>query len=472
MRIALINPKLKTWSPSIFAPLGLAYVASALERVGHFVKIIDLNSHNIPDHKLAKQVTDADVIGITGMVTEYVEVVRLGVLVRQINSRAKIILGGALATTWTERVLISSKADFAVMGEGEEVVVNLLTALESSRDFNNIKGIAYRTGDKIVINPREEPIANPDDIQFPARHLLDMGSYVDKFFRLYDKELRNVKGTTLYSSRGCPFACSFCFTGMWGHKWRGRSPDSMIAEIKQLQNDYGYNGFSFYDDNFVVDKKRVFEFCRKVKEQNLKIYWICNGRVDLMTEEMIKAMYDAGCRGIAYGIESGNQEIVNSIEKGITLDQVERVTKLTEDAGIKVIGLFMLGMLGETKETIKQTIEFARKLNLSFYCFALTVPLYGTKLYELAESRGLISSKEQQDWNFHANANLTLDCTKEELEQFGRDVFREFNLEKGYGEHPLLNPRLWTDGIRSYMFLVGKRSSKELIERAWGFIRR
>lgn len=470
MNITLINPRLKTWNPNIYVPLGLTYIAAALEHEGYSVKIIDMNTKGFTDNKLAKELEAVDIIGITGMITEYTEVLRLVQLSKACNHSAKVILGGALATTWTEKVMSSSEADFAVLGEGELVITNLLSAMGSGKEFSSIKGIAYKDNGRVIINPREDIITNPDSIPFPARHLLDISNYTTRWFKSYGEDVSNVKSCTIFSSRGCPYSCSFCYMDMWGHKWRGRSPDNIISEIKMLQRDYGFNGFLFYDDTFVLDRARILEFCRKVKEENLDIVWMSSGRINLMTDELIKAMKEAGCRGISYGIESGNQGIVNSISKGITLEQVERVTRATEEAGIKVTGLFMLGILGDSKATIQQTIDFARKLNLSFYCFSLTIPLQGTQLYDTAVERGFIPLDRLKDWSYNVNANLTEDCTKKDLEQFSKMAFREFVLAKVYGRYYLLNPHMWLDGLKSLWFLSGKRSIKALVKRILNII--
>ncbi len=470
MNITLINPRLKTWNPNIYVPLGLTYIAAMLEHKGHTVKIIDMNTKGFSDNKLVKELEAVDTVGITGMITEYTEVLRLVQLSKTCNPRAKVILGGALATTWTEKVMSSSEADFAVMGEGELVITNLLSAIEDGQDFSDIKGIAYKDNGRVIINPREDIISNPDSIPFPARHLLDISKYTTRWFKSYGKDVSNVRSCTIFSSRGCPFHCNFCYMDMWGHKWRGRSPDNITSEIKLLQRDYGFKGFLFYDDTFVLDRARILEFCRKVKEEKLDIVWMSSGRINLMTDELIKAMKDAGCRGISYGIESGNQGIVNSISKGITLEQVERVTRATEEAGIKVTGLFMLGILGDSKATIQQTIDFARKLNLSFYCFSLTIPLQGTQLYDMAVERGFIPPDRLKDWSYNVNANLTEDCTKKDLEQFSKMAFREFVLAKVYGKYYLLNPHMWLDGLKSLWFLSGKRSIKALVKRILNII--
>ena len=470
MNITLLNPSLKTWSPNVYAPLGLAYIAAALEHAKYPVEILDLNSQRMTDGKLKGKLSGADVIGITGMVTEYQEVVRLVGISRECNPKATIIFGGPLATTYTEKVLSSSQADFVVRGEGEETVIELVSAIEQGSDLGSIKGIAYRTDGLVNVNPMREPIKNLDDILYPARYLLDITRYTTHHFKSFGIKVAKTKSTTMITSRGCPYKCSFCFHDVWGHKWRGRSPHDIIGEMVQLKAIYGFNGFVFNDDTFVIDKKRVLKFCQELIGSGLNINWYCNGRVNLMSEEMIQAMSASGCKGIAYGIESGNQQVLDSIKKGITLEQTRQVVKWTKKAGICGTGYFMLGTFGDTKATIKETVDFARELDLNFYGFAMASPIMGTPMYSEAQKEGLVAENDLEDWSFHASVNLTKDCSKKELERLNEDVFREFTIQKRYGKYYLLNPFLWLNGLRSVVFLYGKRDYKELLRKVWGLI--
>ncbi len=458
MNIALINPKLKTWSPNVYVPLGLTYIASALEHEGHFIRILDLNSQKTHDSKLGLE--SADIIGITGMITEYKEVIRLSKVAREANPEAMIVLGGALASTHTKEVLISSSADCVVVGEGE-VTMTELALLDG---FVNVKGIAYRDNGGVKVNSMREPIDNLDSITYPARHLLDMNRYTTHHFKSFGMKVPKMKSTTIISSRGCPFNCSFCFHDVWGHKWRSRSPENIIGEIRQLKTQ-GFGGFVFNDDTFVLDKQRTLEFCKQLIDSQLEISWYCNGRVNLMTQELLRAMSRSGCKGIAYGIESGNQQILNSIKKGITLEQVTKVVEMTKKVGIHVTGYFMLGILGETKGTIQETFDFARKLDLNFYGFAIASPIMGTLMYDLAKEKGMITQEGLEDWSFRASVNMTQDCSEKDLEHFNEVAFREFTLAKRYGKHYLMNPLLWLDGLRSVLFLSGKRSYKQLLKK-------
>lgn len=465
MNITLINPKLKTWSPNVYPPLGLLYIASVLEQNDYKVKILDMNSHNISDKKLIKELDNTDITGITGMITEFDEVIRLTKVIRR-NTSAPIILGGALATTWTEKVLINSWADYAVRGEGEVIILNLIEAIKRKDDMSRVKGIAYKKFGKVIINPPEEPIKDLDLIPFPARHLLDMTRYTTHHFKSFGvNNVKHSKSTTIVSSRGCPFSCIFCYKEMWGYKWRGRSASNILQEIIKLKNDYGFNSFVFNDDTFVMDKERVLEFCQLIKDSGVKFKWYCNGRVNLMNEEVLKAMSESGCVGIAYGIESGTQEILNFIKKGITIEQIENITKLTKKYGIHVTGYFMLGMLGETKETMQATLELARRLDLDFYGFSITTPMQGTPLYAMAQEQGKLGDN-LNDWSIHASTNLTKDCTREELEQFNNQAFQKFTMQKKYGKHYLFNPLLWWYGFSSLFFVLGKRDFRGMIRKA------
>jgi len=475
MNIVLLNPRLKAWSPNVWVPLGLAYIAAVLEPEGYNVGILDLNVERINDAELQRKVENADIAGITGMITEYEEILRLVDIVKKANAGARVVLGGPLATTLPQELLQVSPADFIVVGEGERTIVNLVSAIKHGDSFSDIKGIAYRAGSQIVVTEPAEPIADLDTIPFPARHLLDMNRYLQNHFASFGFKIREfgkIKSTNLISSRGCPYNCTFCFKGMWGYKWRQRSPQNIIDEMQLLSKKYSVNGFFFNDDTFVLNRKRIFKFCDLLKQRRLDVAWYCNGRVNLMTKQLLEAMYNAGCRGIAYGIESGNQQVLDSMKKSITLDQVREVVKWTTEAGINSCGYFMIGMLGETKATIRETIDFARELKLDFYGFSLTTPLAGTELYNSALEAGLIrrDKTSSREWSLYVNANLTRDCSDADLAAFGNEAFREFFLKKRFGKYYFFNPDFLKEEARILLSLRNKEQAKELASKAKGVV--
>ncbi|MDD4984312.1 MAG: radical SAM protein [Dehalococcoidales bacterium] len=344
--------------------------------------------------------------------------------------------------------------------------MELVKAIETGEVLELIKGIVYQDRDEVVAHPPREPEKNLDSIPHPARWLLDMGRYSTHHFQTFGIKVPKMKSTTLISSRGCVYKCSFCDRQACGTRWYARSPEDIIGEMVDLRAYYGIRGFVFNDDTFVVNRKRVLDFCTRLENVLPDIVWYCNGRVNLMDEEMIQAMARSGCVGIAYGIESGNQAILDSVHKQITLEQVERIVALTKKYGIHVTGYFMLGILGDTKQTIQETLDFAEKLDLDFYGFGITSPIPGTEMYAEAVKRGLVDKdKRLEDWSFHAQMNLTTDCSYGELEALNEYAFRHFTIEKRWGKHYLLNPRLWFEGLRTLVFLARKRNVSELLRK-------
>ena len=492
MKILLINPRLRAWSPNIWVPLGLTYIAAVLEKDGHTVEIVDMNEKKMNDDDLrANLKEDVDVVGITGMITEYQKILKIIDIAKDKFLDRKVILGGPLATTLPQQLLEQSKADFIVIGEGENTMPILIHAMERGSDLAEIRGIAYKKPffkkesftkekikkeKKVVINEPVIPIDNIDTIPFPARHLLDMEKYIKNHFESFGFEIDNfdkIRSTNLTSSRGCPYNCTFCFKGMWGYKWRGRSAENIIAEMELLNEKYNVNGFFFVDDLFVLDKKRVFEFASLLRKSGLDVVWYCNGRANLMQKDMLKAMHDAGCVGIAYGIESGNQSILDSMRKNITIEQTKNVVKWTKEIGINAAGYFMIGMIGETKETIMDTINFAKELDLDFYGFSITTPLPGTELYTEAIKKGLIQTDmaSLKGWDFDINVNLTNDCADENLRAFKYKAFKEFTLKKQFGRYYMINPTFLREGLKVVLSLRNKEEAKEFARNISGIIK-
>jgi len=213
-------------------------------------------------------------------------------------------------------------------------------------------------------------------------------------------------------------------------------------------------------------------FCGLLRTELPDIVWYCNGRVNLMDEEMLEAMAGSGCVGIAYGIESGNQGILDSVKKGITLEQVRQAVRWTKKAGIHVTGYFMLGILGDTRKTIQETLDFAEKLDLNFYGFGITSPIPGTEMYARAVEKGLVERGSRlKDWSFHAQMNLTADCSQEELEKWNEYAFKKFTIEKRWGKHYLRNWQLWWEGLRTLVFLMRKRNVSELLKKVFVLLR-
>ena len=474
-RIVLINPRIRAWSPTVLIPLGLTYIAAVLEKEGDDVEIIDMNARKVSDQHLRQTVRGVDLVGITGMITEYQEILRITKIIKEADSNVKVVLGGPLPTTIPEELLQMSPADFVVIGEGERTIVTLTAALKRGGDLASIAGIGYKNGEQVFITDRPEHIADLDTIPFPARHLLDMKRYTRNQFHNFSTKMAGIgkiRSTNMITSRGCPYSCTFCFKDMWGHKWRGRSPENIVAEIALLNAEYGINGFFFNDDTFVLDTKRVLRFCQLIMESRLNIAWYCNARVNLVSKELLEAMYASGCREVAYGIESGNQQVLDAMKKNITIEQVRNAVMWTKEAGIRANGFFMIGLPGETKETIHQTIAFAEELDMDFYGFSLVTPLPKTELYQAALTKGLAAADlaTLKDWDFNVNANLTEDCSDEYLLALQNEIFRKFEL-KNLGRYYMFNPAFLKRVAKVVLSLQSRKEAADLARRIKGIIK-
>ncbi len=384
MRIALIAPR---WNKKAndYPPLGLGYLAAMLEQAHHQVAIFDLSlDPGISLEESVKAVCDfsPELVGITAMTIVYHSVLDTATLLKARLGRP-IVLGGPHATLYPERILSESPViDYVVRGEGEQTILELVHALENDgAELSSIAGLSYRGRGGVVSNPDRALCSDLDALPFPARHLFDLHRY-----GLCTPEGRPM--VTVLSSRGCPYNCAYCFKGIVGRTYRQRSPQSIVTELRQVITDYGISDFYFIDDLFTLDLKRLEALTTLFVSEGLNVHWQCLARVDRVNPDILRQMYAAGCRRIHYGVESGNPEILRRIGKGFALDQVRQAVRWTKDAGIEAKGYFMLGLPGDTEETMQQTVDLAVSLELDEAMFSLTTPFPGTRLWdELVQKR-------------------------------------------------------------------------------------
>lgn len=372
MRVALVSPWWK--AENSYPPLGLAYIGAVLEKDDHTVKVFDLTlDSNRSEESKANDIVSfsPDIIGISCMSHNYSNAIKIALYLKTMTG-VPIVFGGPHPTIMPEDVLKNKFVDFVIMGEGEETFLKLCQYLGT--EFYGIDGLCYKNGEKIVIQPRKNYIKNLDELPFPARHLLELDKYrlVDDFGH---------KMATIISSRGCPYRCTYCYKGLFGVTYRQRGPQNIIEEIKQCKEKFGYDSFYFIDDLFTMNSKRVKELTMVIKEEDLNIKWQCLARVNNATLDMFRQMKNAGCYKVHFGIESGNQNILNMVKKGITLDQVRNAAKCCKEVRIRTKGYFMLGLPGDTVETMRDTLNFASELKLNDMMFSITTPFPGTELW-------------------------------------------------------------------------------------------
>ena len=420
MRVCLVNPPRihpKSWGkPSVYQPLGIAYVAAFLERQ-HKVRIIDAptegwrNLEQIDETKYRvglenREIADRirrwtpDVVGINIPFSGWSKAAfEVASTIKSIDKDIITVLDGQHPSARPVDCLAHPNIDFVVIGEGEHTMLELVGALEKGimRDLKKIRGIAFiKNGEKVITPPRPA-IQDLDSLPFPARHLLPMDTY---FAAVKENPIRGVirkPWAITITSRGCPYNCVFCsIHAVYGKKWRGRSPENVVDEIEQLVDTYHIKQIDFYDDNMTLNKKRVETICDLVVERGLDIEWyVPTGvRADTLDENLLTKMRASGCKGLRIAPESGVQRVVDQIiKKNLNLKEVEKAVVLAKKVGIKVGCFFVLGLIGETKEDIEESINYAyklRELGADSFHFSIATPLYGTELYEQAKRGGFL----------------------------------------------------------------------------------
>jgi radical SAM superfamily enzyme YgiQ (UPF0313 family) len=457
--ILLINPPLapdelfkrgSEATATINPPLGLAYVAAALEADGHRVEVLDGIAEYMPIGKVADKVKDFDFAGITVLSSFFKRYVELIGEIKKV-SKIPVIACGAHATVMPASVL-EAGADFVVMGEGEETIRELVSALNDKRpaDVLNIKGIAFLKDGKLIVTERRKLICNLDDLPFPARHLLPMGRYKTSEARAH----RN-PSHSLVVSRGCPGSCTFCCKVLFGTTFRCHSTRRIFDEMCVLRDRYGAREVAFFDDGFTSDKSTVMSLCDMLIAKRFGLPWSCEARVDSVDSEMLRMMKRAGCEFIAYGIESGSDEVLKKVNKRITTEQVRHAVRLTKEAGIAMRGYFMLGFVGETKEQMRQTIDFACELDLDIASFTLLVPLPGTVDYVRAAKENTFFDPEfyrkilLSEFNFPEKpVYVPAGITGEELMEMHKEAYRRFYFRPSYLARQVLGIRNLQGAIR------------------------
>lgn len=377
MKVVLINTpveqgRYKSKQTSI-PPIGLGYLASYLESNGIQCNIIDGKLEGISPKKICEQVLmqKPDIVGLSAMTPDIIAASKIADMIKRILPETDIVLGGAHSIAIPKETLEEYPSiDFVVTGEGEETFVELIDHLSGDKAFHEIKGLGFRNGDEIIINPHRDYIRDLDRLPFPAW---------DKF--------NNKSGTYfLLSARGCPYRCFFCMRAL-GRIVRPRSPENVVDEIGWLVKKFNARKIIFQDETFTVNKKRVLQMTELIMQKDLhkKIKWIAQTRVDRGDAEVFAMMKKAGCEEVEFGVESGNQDILNRVCKDIKLSQVEETIGLAKKAGFRIGCTFILGHPYETEETIKETINFAVKLNPDLLSFGIMSPYPGTKIWDMAQ---------------------------------------------------------------------------------------
>ncbi len=373
------EPGIKTVKENygIFPSLSLLYVAGILERAGCEVIFIDAHAEGLDlDQTVARlEAFGPAFIGYT--ITTYLFFQTLD-WIRAIKERVDVptIVGGVHLSIYPAETLSHAAIDYAVTGEAEESLPQLLRALTGGGALSEVRGIAYREereGGAIRVTPPAATV-DVDASPLPARHLLDNSLYYS-----FISKYRNF--SCFITSRGCPYKCIFCEQG--SKSFRARSPAGVVDELELAYRELGIREFDFFDSSFTIRKKRVIAICEEIQRRRLPIYWAARTRVDCITEDVLRAMRAAGCIRIYYGIESGNREILKVLKKSTSIEQIKEIVRLTRACGIDTFGYFMVGNPYDTPATIRQTIRLALDLDLDYAQFSKVTPMPATEMYTM-----------------------------------------------------------------------------------------
>jgi anaerobic magnesium-protoporphyrin IX monomethyl ester cyclase len=422
-------------------PLGLGYLASYLQKFGHEPVILDcLRYHyNLETVKEKIKEIGPDLVGITIMTPWAKAGVAVAKLIKKIDKNLPVVAGGSHAAFDYENLLKKYHFDYVITGEGEITLLELANFLSDKKKNtrNRILGLAFKKAGQIFTNPPRPLIENLDELPFPARELTNFDDYI------VDGLLP--KAVEIVGSRGCSHRCAFCSSSHFWQRWRARSPENIIKEMRFLLKNYPQiKSFLFYDDNFTFSQPRVEKLCRLLIKEELQQYsWSCLARADQVNEKMLKLMKKAGCTKVSYGLESGSPRILKNINKYLDLSVAEEAIKTTKRVGLEALVFFMIGNPGENEATINQSIKLAKKLKPTSVIWGITQILPGTRLAELQPIDDFIDYVYQPELknpylftSAFVPAYENIGLNREKLKKIHQKLYRYFTL------YPLLTDPL------------------------------
>lgn len=436
--------------------IGLLSIAAVLEKAGYSVKYIDAKALGLSVQECCHEVLKCRprYVGITSITPTISIAARLSREIKAILD-IPIILGGVHVTAVPDVTMGKYRIfDFAVLGEGESTIVELLEALDGSSPLEKVDGIAYRLNGQVLITKNREMIKNLDALPMPAWHLLPD---LKKNYQQNFAGANRLPSNHLITSRGCYGKCIFCDRSVSGHLVRSHSVNYVMEMLDVLHNQYGIRDIAIHDEVFICKKKRTNEICDRLIEKQWDITWSCEARVNDIGDkdlDLLKKMKNAGCWRISYGIESGSQDILDFIKKDITIEQIERAVKLTKLAGIKVNGFFMIGHPTESKKSMISTINLLLKLDIDNFGLTYFIPYPGSYSYKIAKQYGHF----KDDWESlrvdQPDVFIPHGIKEEELKYFRKLAYQKF----------YFRPRI------IFSWIIAVRSPFDLFRLFMGFI--
>jgi len=448
MKVLLIDPPFEIWElmgDCCAPPLGLAYIAAVLEQHDIPVELIHCNGLGITWKDVPEIIEKAspDIVGTGALTPMFSAAIRLVKMVKEVDPDVITMVGGSHATfTYEEALLKIPEIDIIVRGEGEQTVVELIKCLETDSDLKNVKGIAYRDNGDIIATEKRPPV-DVDKLPLPAYHLLPMENYHFEFLEEF---------STIISSRGCPFSCTFCSEwDFWGLPWRPRNPESVGEELELVNKKYKRKSVWFGDDCFNVDYNHIKEICEQIAERDLDVQWFYQGRADFLIKhkDLLPLMRKTGNVMVQIGVEASTDAELDCMNKKITTDQIREAVNLMREYDIVSQGLIIVGTFDDTVDSILHKIKYMKSLKVDFPIFTMFTPFPGNKVYEKAKEEGLIEDFNYDHFDMAYCVMPTRELSRKELFRWYGECHREY----------------YFDPLQILMGLVSKNRFKRAIWR-------
>jgi len=429
VKVLLLNPSptkvYGSMKPPVVPHLGLAYLKAVLTKSGYESEIVDMEADSLSTEDLIRKVKDepVDLVGITVTTPTLNTALEAAAAVKKAQPAAKVVLGGMHPSVMPREALSNKDVDFAIKGEGEITLKELVSCLDRGGELKEIDGLLFKDNGNIVANHERALIEDLDTIPFPARSIGKKAaySYPDALY---------AECAPVVTSRGCPGRCTYCnSSSIFGKGFRARSAVNVVDEIELLARDYNIREIHIWDDNFVTKKQRVYEIRDEIKRRGLDIkFAFPNGiRADFLDEDILKCLKDMGTYSIAVGVESGNQAVLDKAKKGVKLERTVEVFRLARKLGIETWAFFMFGLPGENPSAAADTIRFAKVLDPDIAKFHIMKPFPGTEAYQYMVDNDLLSCFDYDSYGIHTPPIHHLkDLSEVELTQIQKRAYREF----------------------------------------------
>jgi anaerobic magnesium-protoporphyrin IX monomethyl ester cyclase len=440
VKFSFVNPSpnenLPEWESrrgiAAWPPLGILYLATTLRERGVEVSVLDQPAKGLTLEETVNWVEreNPEILGLSTFASSIRTAGLLSERIKKRNPNVVTVLGGYSATFSADRILKKyPSVDIVVRGEGEDTVVDLVKCLRKKDSLKDVLGVTFRDGGAVASTPDRPLIADLDSVSFPDRSLID----VEYHSIVAGAQLATKKFTSVVSSRGCTYGCRFCTCQKFAlRSWRSRSAENVLDELRYLAAE-GFQQFIFVDDNFTLNQKRVIELCKGIRQEKLDIEWLCEGRVDNCSPEMLKELSKAGCKVVYFGIESATQRILDYYDKRISPEQSRRAVEIARTSGIDVIvGSFILGALDETREEVRNTLEFAKQLPIDLPQFNLLTAYPGMDIWDELKVKGLLNEEDHWEEGVVVSEACPSVVPAQEVKKMIHQASRDFFLRPSY----------------------------------------